>query len=532
MPDKDLDSLVFKYPTPKMGVNLYKNPLELDPKEAIFTQNLIWRNGLVKRGGSNKFEDDEVQTGKAITGLHRFYYSTASKQLIASSGTVVRRHDGATWQDIQTGLTDGNQVHFSTWGGVQKMYFGTGADELYSWDGSSVVTLSGGNIPSSIVQTLPFQDRLLAIDNTNPGTLSWSNSFSDTAANWVPYNTTGVRPDSQLFGMSYHSINNSDSGYETTVLLAGANGMYLFSGTDLRTPATTGNYTIYPLATNIGCNAPRTMAWTPKGTIYLGIDKQVYILPFGSSTPVPIGHKITSFTYLAGIEGIEDTPSGQIENACGVYHDGFYKISVAATSGTTNTIQWWLDVSRLAVDEDGMWGPWYGPMVGNAISVFMVQSGAGDSGELFGGEGNGATGSFIYQLDQKGVFGDNGTDIDLYYQTFYNPLGNENLRSQIHAVEAELLNVLGTVNVEFHDIEGSLKTGDNFALSGHADYWDDHYWDEEYWSSSQPTRVRLDVSPAILPRRLSMIIRHSSNNDKFELYSLRAKAIQENEIFG
>ena len=532
MPDKDLDSLVYKYPMPSMGVNLYKNPTELNKEEAIFTQNMIWRNGLVKRGGSAKFETDEVQSSKAVTGLHRFYYGTSSKQLITSSGTAVRYHDGATWQDVQTGLTDGNQVHFATWGGVQKMYFGNGADELYSWDGSSAVTLSGGNIPSSIIQVIPYQDRLLAIDATNPGTLTWSDSFSDTAGDWVPASTTGVKPDSQLFGMIHHSVNNSDSGYETSVLLAGSNGMYLFSGTDLRTPATTGDYTIYPLATHVGCNAPRTMVWTPKGTMYLGIDKQVYILPFNSSTPVPVGHKITSHTYLAGIEGIEDTPSGQIEKACAVYHEGFYKVSVAASGGSSNTIQWWLDVSRLKIDDDGLWGPWYGPMTGNAISCFAVLSGAGDSGELYGGESAGATGSFVYQLDQKSVYGDVGTAIALYFQTYFNPLGSESIGSIVHAIEAELLDVLGTVNVEFHDITGSIKTGDTFALSGTAQYWDDNYWGEEDWSTSNPTRVRLPVSAALNTRRLSVIITHSSSNDKFELYGLRAKALQENEVFG
>ena len=102
------------------------------------------------------------------------------------------------------------------------------------------------------------------------------------------------------------------------MLLAGTNGMYLFAGTDLRTPATTGNYTIFPLATKIGCNAPRTMQWTPKGTMYLGIDGQVYLLPFKSSTPVPVGDKIRS--NQTGIEGIESIPNGQIQNACDTSH--------------------------------------------------------------------------------------------------------------------------------------------------------------------------------------------------------------------
>ena len=47
--------------------------------------------------------------------------------------------------------------------------------------------------------------------------------------------------------MVQHSISGADSGYEAAVLLAGANGMYIFQGTDLRVPFTTGDYTIFPL---------------------------------------------------------------------------------------------------------------------------------------------------------------------------------------------------------------------------------------------------------------------------------------------
>ena len=603
MPQRDTDTEIFEYPLPKKGVNLYINPLELDPEEAVMTKNCFWRNGLVKRPGMTKFETDEVQANKKISGLHRFYYSTVSKQLLSSSGTVVRYHDGATWQDVQTGLNDGAQIHFSTWGGVQKSYFSNGNDELYSWDGSSAVTLSGGNIPTKIIMTLPYQDRLLAIDNTNPGTLTWSDSFSDTAANWVPRGSTGVRPDSQLFGMIHHSINNSDSGYEAAVLLAGSNGMYLFAGTDLRT-SLQGNYTIYPLATHIGCNAPRTMVWTPKGTMYLGVDKQVYILPFKSSTPIPIGHKVTSLTYITTVEGIEDTPSNQIEFACAVYHDGFYKLSVAAAGGSTNTIQWWLDVDRLTQDENQLWGPWFGPMEGQAISVFTVQSGAGDSGQLIAGSGiNGSvadsgttdgttanklvdstqnfsstvevgmnvtnttdatyakvtavdsnttltidndimvsgetyqvgTGvgkSIVYEAGQRGAFGDDGTAIAYKWQSFFNPLGSLYFTKEIHKIEAELRDITTDVDIEFSDITGNLKIGDNFGVSGSFVYWGDDDWGVNYWSDASPTRQIINISPAINSRRVSITVSNSSSDNKFELYALRAEAKQQSLLFG
>ena len=517
------DTFVVDYKLARKGVNLYTNPTDLDLEEAIFTQNCVWRNGVVKRGGQTKFEADEVAAGKKVIGLHRFYYSTSSKQLLTASGTVVRYHDGATWQDVKTGLTDGSQTYMSTW--LDSAYVANTDDAPHKWDGSSDSAVAAA--PADTKMFLPYQDRLLSITG---GDLTWSAAFDDTT--WGSVADIGVRPDTQLFGMIYHSVNNGDSGYEAQVLLAGANGMYLFSGRDLRWPSTTGDYSIYPLANSIGCNSPRTMAWTPKGSMWLGVDRQVYLLPFHSSTPIPIGHKVQSNTYLAGIEGIEDTPSGQIQNACAAYHNGYYILSLAESGQSVNNVQWWLDVDRLYQDDNGYWGPWYGPMKGQSISCFAVQSGNGDEGQLMGGESNASTGSFVYQLNQRSVHGDVGTAIDIYYQTIYHHLSSTFLDKDVHRIEAELLDVLGTVSVEFQDISGSLSSGQSFGLSGTAIYWDDAYWGEQDWSSSLPTRQVVNITPAIQPRRLSVIIQHSSSNDKFELYALRVEATEQNKVFG
>ena len=523
MPIRDANTNVFEYPMPKRGVNLYKNLVDLHPEEALYTQNYVFNNGLVKRDGSSKYSTVEVVASTKIVGLHRFYYSTSSAQTLAASGTTVKRWDGAAWQNVKTGLTAGQQTYFSTW--LNTCYIANGTDAPHSWDGTSSAALAAA--PANTQQFLPYQDRLLSITG---GDLTWSASFS--TATWETVANCGVRPDSHLFGMAYHSSTNISAGYQAKVLLAGSNGMYLFSGSDLRVPFTTGNYTINPLATNVGCNAPRTMVWTPKGTIYYGIDKMVYLLPFESSTPIPIGHKVTSHTHLAGITGIEETPAGQIANACAVYHNGYYKLAVATVGQTVNNYQWWLDVSRLYQDEDGFWGPWYGPMTGMTVSCMAVLSGNSDSGELLGGEGTAANGGYIYSLNQDGVYADNGTAISLYYQTFYNALGNNPaLNKDVYRVEIELMDVLGTVNVDFLDITGTINTGSTVSLSGSAIFWDDAYWDDEYWSSSQPTRQIVNLSPAIKLRRLSLIVKSSSSNDTFEIYGLKAEATEQDTVF-
>jgi hypothetical protein len=110
-------------------------------------------------------------------------------------------------------------------------------------------------------------------------------------------------------------------------------------------------------------------------------------------------------------------------------------------------------------------------------------------------------------------------------------LGNKDFNKTVHQIEAELLDVLGTVNVDFHDITGQIKSGDSFGLSGKAIFWDDNYWNDEFWSSSSPTRQVVTISPAINTRRLSLLIKHSSSSDGFELYDLKAEALEQRKVF-
>lgn len=538
MPVVDVDKRVFNYPMSKKGINIYSNILNLDPEECIFSQNLIWKNGMVKRGGQTlDFNNTEGETSSKVVGAYRFYFGSSKIRMVAfgsdgANGTVRKDDEDNTWTDIKTGLTENLQTYFATWGALSKVFVSNETDEMWSWDGTTVtdITLADG-VP---LMSLPYQDRLLTIINdSNGGNLTWSDSFSDTEGDWETIADTGVRPDVKLFGMINHSLSNSETGYDAGVLLAGANGMYLFIGTDLRVPSTTGNYVIHNLVINVGCNAPRTMAWTPMGSMWLGMDRQVYLLPFGSSTPLPVGTKIQS--NIDGTEGIENIPATQIQNACATYHDGFYKLSVAKQGGTNNTNQWWLDVKRLQIDEDKLYSPWYGPMVGQTIGVFANQNGPEDSGDLIGGEATAK--GFIYDLHKQGDTGDitlsdkSTKTIQIFWQSYYNPIGSPDFNKTIHQIEAELLDVLGTVNIDFHDITGSVKTGDSFGLSGSAEFYDDNFYDDEFYSNSVPTRQVITTSPAINTRRLSVIVKHNISNDKFELYSVKAEALEQRKVF-
>jgi hypothetical protein len=434
---------------------------------------------------------------------------------------------GTLYYIISAGLTADAFEVSTTRGGSAVNTSGTQSGTHTAINAAGQVTIADG-VP---VMALPYQDRLLTI--LPNGVLTWSGSFSDADATWETNANCGVRPDTRLYGMTYHSVTSSSAGYEAKILLAGANGMYLFSATDLRPPYTTGDYTVYPLSIAVGCNAPRTMVWTPKGTIWLGIDRQVYILPFNSVTPVPVGTKIQS--RLTDAEGIEKLPVSYISQASAVYHNGYYILSVAQEGQTTNTSQWWLDINRLYQDGDGHYGPWYGPMLGQTISCFWSLTGSGDGGELIGGEHTAK--GYIYNLAKRDTFSDYSpsasaaTTILVKWQTYYNPLGNPVLRKDVHKCEFEMLQVLGVTNVGFYDIDIALKTGDAFELNSAVIYWNDLYWDEFYWTNSHPIRQVVDISPAIHPRRLSVQVTHSSSADTFEIYSLNVAAVEQSQVF-
>ncbi|MFQ5715084.1 MAG: hypothetical protein ACE5GU_13735 [Candidatus Scalinduaceae bacterium] len=517
-----------EYPMATKGVNLYVDVLSVQKDECMLSQNMIWKNGMVKRQGMQKFNSSEVSAGKKILGLHRFYYGDGSKQLVVSSGTNVKYYDDntQTWIAIDSSRTDNKTTNFTTWGGVDKLFIANGTDVPLSWDGSTKANVT--TAPSKTIQFLPYQDRLLSIDNNNPGNLRWSASFDETAS-WETAANCGIKPDTKLYGMIIHSTSNTTSGFESKVLLAGANGMYIFSGSNLTTPFTAGDYVINQVSTNTGCNAPKTMVWTPKGTIYLGVDGQVYILPFDSIIPIPIGHKIISNSFSPGIENL---PAAHISNACAVYYKGYYILSITPNGGSINNVQWWLDVNRLQIDRNGFWGPWYGPMKGQTISSFLIMSGAGDSGELLGGEMDSSIGSYVYNLDKQDIYTDDGNPITVSYQTFYNGMGNNFKDKRVKSLEVEALDSITGATFSFIDSTKGISGGEQISIESEANYWGDKKWNQDWWTGSGtiPVRDKTDLINTIDARRLSIKIDHSSP-DFVQLNSIRASGKVKRRVF-
>jgi len=566
MPVAEPNKKVVNIPLAKKGVNLNQSVIDLSLEECLTSQNMYYRDGMVKRGGQSKKYSTAATASKAGLGLHRFYQSDSTEQIIVASDTTVQYWDGSTWQNVKTGLTAGKQTYFTNW--IGSVYIANGTDAPHKWDGSSNSALASA--PTQTIQFLPYRDRLLSIDNNNPGDLRWSGSFDDTT--WETRDNVGVRPDTKLNGMILHASNDANAGLDAKVLLAGNNGMYLFSGTDLRVPSTTGDYKIDKVALDgVGCVSPRTMVSVPGvGTIWLGTDKEIYLLPFNSLVPVPIGTKIRSNWSGSGGYGIESIPTAQIGNCAAVYHDGFYKLSVTSKGQTANDTQWWLDITRINRDESGLYGPWFGPMVGQKIAMFTSDVGAG-GGELIGVEADATVGAYVYTLGDETTYADDSSPIVLLYQSPYNPLGSgtlldagesQSFSKRISLIEMELLDVLGDVGVELSDIDEVLFALDDIggesvyfndsdfgveyfnasatSLGGATTYFsdgatgsEDVYFGEDklYWNDRMPLYAKVQLEEIINARRLSVVVRHSSSSDTFELYNLKVEAFEKSYSF-
>ena len=505
---------IFPYRLATGGVDLYNDLTAVASHRSPKTKNCYYRGGMISRLGMSKLTSTEVDDSKAITALHRFYFSSNSKQLLAASGTTVKKFDGvSTWDDISTGLTDGAQVTMYTWGPKDAVYIANGNEAPYKWNGTTKTTLSA--FPGTTKQFIAILDRLIWIDATNPTFIQYSKPFDDTAVE-AAQNALKVPGPGIIHGLAYHGL-ITDVGFAYKTIIAKGSSIWILTANDL-TPASL-DARLDIISENVGCEAWRTIQSTPIGTLLLGTDRQVYLITIDMKLLL-VGSLIRS--NRTEVKGVEQIPSGQMDKPFAVYHDGFYKLFFPATSGTYNTLQYWLDISRFGQDRDGFWGPWYGPMQGQVISHAVVQNGPGDNGNIVGGEGNAATGSFVYQLNNTNA--DVGTAINYLYQTNFDPHKRVQFNKIIPEIDLEVAAVDGTLNVSFFDTIGAQSTGDQVSLASTAVYWDEQFWDDFFWTAAgTPVRQLIVPDDKLVARYLSIVFDFSSTNEQFELYSIMAK---------
>jgi len=120
-----------------------------------------------------------------------------------------------------------------------------------------------------------------------------------------------------------------------------------------------------------------------------------------------------------------------------------------------------MDVRRFMERPD--LGPvWYGPMVGPTVSRFWTELQNGDN-RLMAGEGNPATGAFVYEMLYAGKYTDAvGTadnTITMALQTYFKDYGQPSHNKYLRSVHLDLSTFTGSATVDVLDLDGTIATG-------------------------------------------------------------------------
>ena len=520
-------------PMAPLGINL-NDPIEIvQPGEALLSKNMYSRRGMQTKLGSSRHSPNEVVASKPIVGLHRFYFG-ASRQLIAASGTVVSTLNDGTgvWTTIRTGQTDGAPTFMNTWGATEKEYIANGVDAPFVWDGTTATTLS--NYPVDTIMILPYRSRLLFISKSDPGLVRWTDTdFVDTTVIAPAGALIRMTDGGQINVITPHALAGTQEGINTWVLVATGSSIALMYSLDfLATGQNIGTTKMERVSDHVGIIAARTVANTPLGTMFLGTDRQVYLLPFGSARLQPVGTKIRSTGPV--IDGIESIPFAQMEKACAVYHDGFYKLSFATAGDVNNTTQYWLDIERIQPSQqnDGRWGPWSGPMEGMNIAMFAKQDGTGDDGRLLGGNANAL--GFVFRVNETSVFSDDSTAINARFDSHHETFDVDMLDKQINQSEIETIELTQTLTIRFADTNGPIGSEEVIPVQQAGGvFYDEPFYDEVFYSAlNEPIRQCVQHFDNNLEgRALSTVIEYTSSTDALELYSLKEEAKVLNKTF-
>ena len=138
------------------------------------------------------------------------------------------------------------------------------------------------------------------------------------------------------------------------------------------------------------------------------------------------------------------------------------------------------------------------------------------------GEANASTGGYVYQADNTNA--DDGTAINMIYQTNYDDADRKDYFKTYRQFDAEFASVDGTLTTSFYDTPGVFSDGSTVTLQSNAVYWGDEDWDTFWWSGAgEPARYQFVPTEKIIARNLSISLSYSSTTDQFKLYSLNAQ---------
>ncbi len=401
IPDKYADVSL-----PMRGINLRSPQQLLQPGEAALLQNCYFDGGVRPIPGTRLLTPSALSSTRRISGGHKAYWNTSGRvpQRLVSYGTTISAiNDAGSASTITNTMTDDRDTFFVNWPITDTTYISNGIDTLRAYTGGSFNAVSGTNVPSPQGPVVPVLDRMFCIassgdiEHTNPRSDSvWSNGSS-----WATFRP--VRPGRFVV---LHPFSLRDSGRIYPGALAfQSNAFYIITGTDYgsdvtsASPPTGYDASMQLLDPTIGTSSPRGVCTVPGvGVFWVTSELNVYHLPEGAIRGFYVGDNLTSRCDTAGLESCNLAAIDKIQL---VYFDRKLILRFPSGTSTYNNREFWLDL-RYELGGDNSGPVWYGPMTPTTTGVLWREDQNGELG-LYGGEGNAATGAYVYKAYQTDI---------------------------------------------------------------------------------------------------------------------------------
>ncbi len=453
---------------PITGIDLFNSEEDLQAGSARLMQNCVFRAGVRMRNGNTRLTASSLGSSLRVRGGHRYYYGGSNptkKRLIAYGTKISVVSDVGVETVLTSGMTSDKDTYFTTWTITDKVYISNNTDVLRSYDGITFATVTGTGIPTPRARLAPVLDRLLVItdDGIERSDPLVDNVWSSNSS-WATF-----RPSQVGLFTAIHpfTLRGTDTLY-TGAFAYQANAYYLITGTDFGsdvTSATASNgedSAIRLLDPNVGTSSPDSVVTVPGvGIFWFTSDLNVYWVPEGALSGQYVGDKLRSNNSTVGIESTNKSQLSQVQMS---YFDRYLVLAVPTGSSTYPNMQFWLDLYELtrADKTKPSTAIWYGPMIGQSVGRLWRED---QQGELYlrGGEGDPATGVFVYNMMEfarfKDAVGLTDNDITMIYQTYFKDFGAFSREKYIRSLNFEMRNFGGSPTVDLLDLDGTIISG-------------------------------------------------------------------------
>jgi len=466
------------FPDPKRGINLRKSPEDLAPDEAYLMENMTYDAGLRSRTGSTLFSTPSLGAHVGVGG-HLFVYGDNQRVRLVAGGTNIwSLSDAGVATTLTSTMSSAQPTHFITWPITERAYIANGMDTLRYYDGTTLSTISGTNVPASPTMVKAFADRLFAIQGavviaSNP---RLDTEWASTGSAWSAYRpfASGAYP----VAIHLHSSTGELGDPQALLLIFQRHAVYGLRGTDFGTDVTGGSpptgwdAELVLLDPRIGTSSPYSLITVPGlGTFWFTTDRNIAWLPFGSAQPRLIGDVL--ITDRSDVLGINQVDSVNLHRIVLTYHDRKLKLMLPEFGNTYTSTQYWLDLRPLYENlgailrgdaDEGEATAWSGPMVTQPISHVWVETESGVQERMFGLDGRGqSTGLYVYELNPIGVYTEaisttSSNEIYGDYQTFFNTAGAPGYQKLMGRVEIDAGGYLHVASVSVHDLHATLTS--------------------------------------------------------------------------